>query len=460
VIAALLALALAQAPAVEQPAPAEPSQPALVPADEPEAPVTRQELEELQDTVDRLRAQLEAVQQRQDIMSKVSIRFSGYLDFGFFWVQGNGSGVRPDYYRQAAPELNGQIPASWVLVGDPLSTAINSRGDVADTGDSRAIRSDPIHAGGRPSFLVNALNLGFTVSYDKSLSLTASLDFLPRDHDITAPVAIGDLFDLKLAFVRYELKTQLLNLMIDAGKVDSLLGIEYRTQDAPNRISVTPSLVCRYTCGRPLGVRAVTQFLNNRVEIALALTNGTQQVDYFTFTDQVDSNRWKTIAGRVAFRLPDGFELQVNGAVGPQDRQSDDSVIQWHAGAAAQLDVWKLHFVGEAVIGAAAGKGDVQSGVNVPCGLAPCLSYRAAYGLIAYRPIEMLQPYVRIDFRSARHRAGDDFEYISDVMRATLGINAHVGSHVIFKVEYTFNEELGPVHFPDDVFTSSLVVKY
>jgi hypothetical protein len=69
-------------------------------------------------------------------------------------------------------------------------------------------------------------------------------------------------------------------------------------------------------------------------------------------------------------------------------------------------------------------------------------------------------PYVRFDFRSARHRQGDDFAYISDVARLTVGLNVALGSHVIVKAEYTFNEELGPIHFPDDVFTSSLVVKY
>ena len=40
-------------------------------------------------------------------------------------------------------KFKGQLLNSWVLVGDPLSTTINSRGDVSDTGASRAIRFDP-----------------------------------------------------------------------------------------------------------------------------------------------------------------------------------------------------------------------------------------------------------------------------------------------------------------------------
>jgi hypothetical protein len=135
-------------------------------------------------------------------------------------------------------------------------------------------------------------------------------------------------------------------------------------------------------------------------------------------------------------------------------------VLQWHAGVAGQIEVGDFYFVAEAVTGAASGKSDVQGGVTVPCGQAACLTYRSAYGLIAWRPIDLIMPYVRVDFRSARHRNGDEFAYISDVMRATAGVNASFGSHVTLKVEYTFNEELGPIHFPDDVFTSSLVVKY
>jgi hypothetical protein len=463
-IAALVALALAQ---TSGPGPqASPTPPVPAPTLErgavQDGPVSRDEFEDLKDEVKELRGLLAAARQREEWTSRFKVSFSSYLDFGFFWVQGNGSGVRPDYQRQVAPELNGQIPSSWVLVGDPLSTAINSRGDVADIGDSRAIRADPVHAGGRPSFLVNALGVAVDASFDDALSLIAALDFLPRQHDITTVHGLGDLVDLKLAFARYTKQFKWLSLQVDAGKVESLLGIEYRTQDAPNRLTVTPSLLCRYTCGRPLGVRAAARFLDEQLEIALALTNGTQQVDYFPFTDQVDSNRWKTIGGRLAYRVPvgRGLEIQVNGAIGPQDRQPDDSVLQWHAGAAAQLEVWRLLFVAEAVMGSAQGKADVQHGLLVFCGLAPCLDYRSAYGLVGLRLFDALTPYARFDFRSARHRSGDDFAYISDVARLTVGLNVAIGSHVIVKAEYVLNQELAAVHFPDDVFTSSLVVRY
>ncbi len=436
--------------------------PVEVPQASPKAAtVTQEQFDELQETVEQMRTELNAVKKRQEWTSRFALRFTGYLDFGFFWVQGNGSGVRPDYDRSAAPQLAGQIPSSWVLRGDPLSTTINSRGDVADVGDSRAIRSDPIHAGGRPSFIVNALNFGFVASFDDTLSLVTSVDFLPRDHDPSEQIAFSDLIDIKLAFLRYELRASFVYFLIDAGKVDSVLGIEYRTQDSADRIMVTPSLVCRYTCGRPLGLRAIGQFFDRHFEVALAVTNGTSQVDNFSFDDQIDSNRFKTVSGRLAYRNPvfKGLELNVSGAIGPQDRQTDDSVLQWHLGVAGQLEVGDFLVVAEAVTGAAQGKSDTEDAVNT-CSVASCLSYRAAYGLVASRATSFLRPYVRVDFRSARHRSGDDFAYVSDVLRATGGLNFTLGAHVNVKLEYTFNNELGQPQFPDDVFTSSLVVKY
>ena len=45
-------------------------------------------------------------------------------------------------------------------------------------------------------------------------------------------------------------------------------------------------------------------------------------------------------------------------------------------------------------------------------------------------------------------------------MRVTGGLRLELGAYVILKAEYTYVRELGRVpQFPDDVFTSSLVVK-
>ena len=86
----------------------------------------------LEETLAQTKAVTERLSQQLEAASAVQVQFSGYIDVGFFWAAGDGSGVRPDY-RHLVPGTE-DLLTSWVLIGDPLSTAINSRGDVADLG--------------------------------------------------------------------------------------------------------------------------------------------------------------------------------------------------------------------------------------------------------------------------------------------------------------------------------------
>ena len=46
-------------------------------------------------------------------------------------------------------------------------------------------------------------------------------------------------------------------------------------------------------------------------------------------------------------------------------------------------------------------------------------------------------------------------------MRATVGLRMEIGTRVILKVEATKNRDLGRIpQFPDDVATSSLILRY
>jgi len=209
-IAALLALALAQAPLAGADggvptSPPSPPVPEVAQEPEPAPPSVEERLDALEQELHTTQAKLKSLQVKQDWTSKVSLGFSGYFDFGFFTVEGDGSGVRQDL-RQDVTKYKGQLLSPWVLVGDPLSTTINSRGDVADTGASRAIRFDPVKSGGRPTFIVNAVNLAMLGSAGHDLTFVASIDFLIRDRNVSNPQAtIGDYFDLKLAYARYQL---------------------------------------------------------------------------------------------------------------------------------------------------------------------------------------------------------------------------------------------------------------
>ena len=69
-----------------------------------------------------------------------------------------------------------------------------------------------------------------------------------------------------------------------------------------------------------------------------------------------------------------------------------------------------------------------------------------------------LQPYVRLDWRSAVHQQGADFVYESHSIRSTIGVHLELTNRIVGKLEYNWNHELGVPNFPHDVLTTSIVV--
>ena len=250
-----------------------------------------------------------------------------------------------------------------------------------------------------------------------------SVDLVPRRRDVSNPdgLFVGDYLDVKLGYVEYRPRAGDVNLSLFAGKFDSVLGIEYRSQDAPDRTTVTPSLICRYTCGHPIGLKARAELLDDALAVNVAVTNGSHVSEGFPFSDEADRNAWKTVAGRLSYRFPvgAGLELGASGAFGAQDLQVDDDVYQWHYGADLRLEWHDLELSAEYVQGKAEGKSEDG---EAPCGLAPCLTFKGAYGLLGYRATNELMPYVRVDWRDALHQSGASFVYISNLARATFGM--------------------------------------
>lgn len=419
------------------------------------------ELTKLREELATLREDHNTVSQQVGSLMPLGSRIGGYVDFGFFYVGGDGTGLRRDTGYVNFPEYRDQVSDAWLFMGDPLATAINSRGDPASTGESRAVTFNPIHSGNKPTFILNNLNLALFTGLTENLQVNALIDFVPRGRSVSNPdgLFLGDYIDVKLAYVEYNVPTRLLSLSLSAGKFDSTLGYEYRVQESPDRITVTPSLICRYTCGRPLGLKARFKLLQNRLSLNLALTNGSNFIEQFPIYDETDSNYFQTGSARIAYKFPvgAGLEIGASGAVGVQDQQPDSDVLQWHYGFDLHLDWRGVDVQAEFVQGRATGK---TSAGGPPCDEAQCLEYRGAYGLVAYRVTNWLMPYVRVDFREALHQSGASFVYISDVVRVTGGLRFELGTHVIIKGEYTHLREVGRVpEFPDDVLTTSLVVK-
>jgi hypothetical protein len=428
-------------------------------------------LKELEESNARMREELDKltedqgfVEQRVEKLMPLSGRISGYLDVGFFYVGGDGSGIRTDVGNEHFPEYAGVVTGPWVFYGDPLSTAINSRGDPAETGESRAVVFDAVDNGGQASFVVNALNLSLFAGIGERLTLNSSIDFVPRGRDVSIAgeggVSLGDYVDVKLAYAEYIVPVESFKLSLYAGKFDSVLGFEYRSREATDRLGVTPSLLCRYTCGAPLGLKARAQLFDEAVIVNVAVTNGSHGTEGFPFYEEIDSNAFKTAAMRISSRAPVGAGLEVgaSGSIGAQDLQTDNSAYHWHYGVDAHLDWHDVLITAEFLQGRVVG---VSEPGQPPCNVAPCLRYKGAYGQVGYRWLNWLTPYARVDFRDALHQSGGSFVYISELLRVTGGLRFELGESVIIKAEYTVNRELGRApQFPNDVFTSSMIVRH
>jgi hypothetical protein len=457
--AVLLSLRVSsRAVADEQPSP---------PRDAPAPPAARDgdaardaRLQKLEDELAQLREDNAFLEQKLGNAARLSARFSGYLDVGFFSTEGNGAGTRTDLGNVYFPEYAGVVPDSWVFLGDPLSTAVNSRGEPADTGESRAVTFDPIDSRGKSSFIVNALNLGMLVGLGDTASLVGSVDFVPRGRDVSDPLAhfVGDYVDVKLAYGEWRPELQRLSLALQVGKFDSVVGREYRSLESPDRTGITPSLICRYTCGRPLGIKARLKLLDDALIANLSVTNGSHATEGFPLSDEIDRNQWKTVAGRLSYLAAGRVDLGLSGAIGAQDLQTSEGVHQWHIGGDLHIDWKDFELTAELAKGRAYGE---TSPMAPRCDVAACIRYAGAYGLLSHRLTNELEPYARVDWRDALHRSGASYVYVSQLMRYTIGLRSELGAHVIIKAEATLNRELGRLpQFPNNVFTTSLLLKY
>ena len=110
--------------------------------------------------------------------------------------------------------------------------------------------------------------------------------------------------------------------------MDPVFGIEYRDRKSDRRFGITPSLMARYTIGTALGLKLRTKFgTNDRLVLAIALTNGSNTTEQFHFYDELDSNAGKTGSARLSIKLPLSIEIGVSGSAGPQDRATDTAAL-------------------------------------------------------------------------------------------------------------------------------------
>jgi hypothetical protein len=439
-----------QAPAV--PAANAEDEPEELPASEEEAqddvvdPAAR--AEELANKVAELEARLDAADRTR--IPRFPVRVSGYGDVGFFTTQGDGSGFRRDIGHAMFPDRTG---IGWVFYGDLLATQINSRGDVADLGEAPGVdRFDSVNSEGNPTFLINELNVTVNAGLGSSALFTSSVNFTPRtgtDFDL------GDSFDVDLVQLEWQ-PTDDGKTSLFVGKVDSVIGHEYKTRKAPQRFGITPTLLARYTTGTAVGIKARTILAGDHIVLAAAVTNGSFGTEQFHFFNEVDTNSFKTLSGRAALRLAIGdgtLELGPSGSWGTQDGAGDDAGKMWFAGVDAELLLTRLALRLQWLRGKAPGDE-----------LAMTYSLDLRNGGYAEADL-ILTPMIgvlgRAEFRDAEVQQGMDRLYITKNWKATAGVRLIFNPHAILKAEYSHNGEYGDVPaIPDDVVTTSAVMAF
>ena len=384
--------------------------------------------------------------------SRPTLTWGGYIDFGFFAPTGNGSGYVQDYghARLAGPPYSGY---SWVFLGDILAPAVNTRGEVADLGDAPGVdRFDSINSRGAAGFVANEVNLRLRATPAPNAIITASLNFTPRTG---SNFSLGDAFDVDLAQLEW-LPTDSRATSIFVGKIESVLGIEYRDRKSDHRFGVTPSLIARYTTGTALGVKVRTKMgAGDWLILAAALTNGSNTTEQFHFYDETDSNSGKTASARVAIRLPLPFRVEVgaSGSYGAQDRGTSDRHAMWFFGPDLLAELEGVDLKAAWLRGRA--PGDPTEDVYE-------LDLKGGGYLEADA---MLTPTVglmgRLEYRDAFVALGSERAYVTKSWRATAGVRLVLASWATVKAEYLRNGEYGGL--PDvrnDVLTSSLVLSY
>jgi hypothetical protein len=447
-IAPGLGAALLAVTAAAQPAPAASSSSA---ADDEAGDATASDADSaaLATKVQELEDKLASLQNQQ-VNKPFPIKITGYGDLGAFAAQGDGTGYRRDIGHSAMPSLSN---FGWVFYGDLLATQINSRGDVADLGQAPGVdRFDSVHSGGHLTFLVNELNVGVKAGLGPTALFTGSVNFTPRSG---SNFNLGDSFDVDIAQLEW-MPTDNGKTSIFVGKVDSVLGNEYKTRKASDRFGITPSLMARYTTGTAVGVKARTLLFDDHVILAAAVTNGSFVTEQFFFSQETDSNNFKTLSGRAALRFPilgGTLEVGPSGSWGTQDTTPDNGPKMWFVGVDAELAMPRIDIKAQWLKGKAPGDPDTMTyALDLKQG-----GYVEADVLVT----PLIGVLGRAEFRDADMTLGQERMYLTRNWRATGGVRLSISPNATLKAEFSHNGEYANTpSIPDDVVTTSAVMAF
>ena len=506
----------------------------VIPGSAPDAPGAARAPIDLKGRLDLLEQQnseltnrLKDLERRLNIVTNppTSVRLNGYVDFGFFaFFRGNGSGITnytpnppqesqytgiadaaarnaaiyndarvrrfPAFFAPCgfdsatmgalpcprAP-LSGPNQTRWHFLGDPLATAINSAGHPADiraqnnpSQSSQAVPYDYIQSAGRPTFIINEVNINPVAKLGEGFQAFASINFYPRSASVSigdkqdagsvvpaGPTKVGDYIWVDMAYLEYAtaFRNGRHQLSLFAGRFDPNIGIEYRVRKSPDRFGVTPSLICRYSCGTPIGLKARGQFFDEFFTIALAVQNSASyQEQLFRFAENTDKKYMKTISGRASIHCSDknhcqkfNLEVGLSGEFGGEvdgfydvgRSEFDPFVKQWTVDVDVHFEYRGLELRAEYLRTEADGFIGSDSKPALPR-----LSAQGAYFEGSYRVLNWLGAMLRWDVRDAVHvDYSVPFAYDSLLWRLTVGARFDINDNIAFKAEYLHLQPFG-----------------
>jgi len=302
--------------------------------------------------------------------SATPLSINGYVDVGFAKAQGDGTSFAPTDTR---------VPLDYGV--DGFAPAVNARGDAASTdpGPGRVVngflpRSAGI--GGRPSFLLNTLNVDFKyTSAAAPLMVFSRVQFLPRffglgDGGDGTRVVVEQAFGRLVPFDSQE-------LALSVGKFDSVFGIEYLDNQANIRTGVTPSLIARYTTGQSIGAKLFYRLQIAPIASALSLNVAvTNSGTFIEVLQPPDANLTgaPVASGRLGYELNASAlqaKLGASAMVGPRNDQPERSAQQRAYGADLRIAVAGIYLNAEYVRRPRAGRpeDDVRRDVSIRVGV-------------------------------------------------------------------------------------------
>ena len=193
------------------------------------------------------------------------------------------------------------------------------------------------------------------------------------------------LINVELAEIAYRIPLTIRTFASPPARSTRCSAIEYRSQDAPRRLGVTPSLICRYTCGRPLGVARPDHA--RPAQSSMTLTNG----DNFRRALRARQTRSRpTTADRIGARAVDAARRSgPRGRRVGRDRAAGlvspalDRAVALRRSTLKLTDLHGFDAAAEYVQGKQRGQDRVDRSHRAT--RAPCLDYKGAYLLVDRR---------------------------------------------------------------------------